>query len=114
MVKDAELALCRTWSRAGHNLATARLMASHPLVSSDPKALSAIGRSLPWLIQRSFKSSSPVISVNFQQNKKTANASLSHTQSVLIRARKKGLHGFPSSKPLLIGIKAGDQCSLRI
>ena len=72
-----------------YHLVTARLMARNPIVYSDPKALSAIGRCLPCLIQTSFKYSSLVISVKFQQNNKTANASLNHTQSFVIRARMK-------------------------
>ena len=49
-----------------YHLATARQMASHPSVHSEQKALSAFGRSFPRLIQKSLKSSSPLIQVNLK------------------------------------------------
>ena len=85
----------------GYHLATARWMASHSSVYSDHKALSAIGRSIPRLIQTS---SSPVISVNFQH--KIIN--LGMLRSIAIKTQNERLDGLLSSEPLLSGIQERD------
>ena len=80
---------------------TAHLMASH-LSVSDHKAMSGIGRSLLMLIKISFKSSSPVISVNFQQSRLEKLCAQTHSK---LCDWNEWLDGLPSSEPLLSGIQ---------
>ena len=87
-------------------------MASHASIYSDHKALSAIGRNIPRLIQ---VSSSPVISVNFLH--KIIN--LGMLRSSAIKTQNERLDGLLSSDPLLSGIQARDHiypstCSARV
>ena len=82
-------------------------MAKGPRVHSDHKALSAVGRSLRRVLQKSFNYSSPVISGNIQQNNiKARNASLDRTQSRC--NRNESLSGLSSIHLFLTGILARD------
>ena len=85
----------------GYHLATAHLMASH-LSVSDHKAISGMGQSLLMLIQISFKPSSPVILVNFQQRRIEKLFAQTHSK---ICDWNECLDGLPSSEPLLSGIQ---------
>ena len=71
-------------------------------IISDYKAMSGIGRSLLMLIQISFKSSSPVILVNFQQRRIEKIFAQTHSKICDWNER---LDGLPSSEPLLSGIQ---------
>ena len=80
---------------------------SHPSDYSDRKAPSAIGRSLSSLIQRTSKLSSPVISVNFQQNNQPWEGFA--CSDLKLCDRNECLDGLSSGKPLLHGTQARDQ-----
>ena len=73
-------------------------MASHSSVHSEHKALSAFGRSFPRLIQKSLKSSSPVIQVN-----------LKYQYTLKLCDRNERLDGLSWGEPLISDILALDQ-----